>query len=69
MESVEESGLWRRPFLRHRQLGGGFFTLQMRQNPLDTHRVFDAGDDPDLPLTLLAGRDGAASGSIRMRPN
>ncbi len=55
MASVEESGLRRRPFLRqHRQLGG-LFTLQMRQNPLDYRRVFNAGNDLDLPGAPLTG--------------
>ena len=56
MQSVEEAGLGRRPPLRqHRQLGRGLFTLQMRQNPLDDSRIFNASDDLDLPLTALAG--------------
>jgi hypothetical protein len=46
----------------------------MRQNLLDNRLTFNAAvrrldNDFDLPLTALAGRDGAATGSIRMRPN
>jgi hypothetical protein len=38
MESVEQPNLWRPTALRqHHQLGGGLFTLQMRQNSLDKH--------------------------------
>jgi hypothetical protein len=40
-----------------RRLGRGRFILQMRQNPLDDHWVFNAGDDLDLPRTALAGLD------------
>ena len=55
MQSVEEAGLRRRPPLRqHRQLGRRCFAVQMRQNPLDHRRVFNASDDLDLPLTALA---------------
>jgi hypothetical protein len=58
MLSVEEPGLRRRPPLRqHRQLGGGLFALQMRQNPLDHRRVFNAGNDLDLTTAPLAGLD------------
>jgi hypothetical protein len=70
MLSVEEPGLRRRPHLRqHRQLGGGLFALQMRQNPLDHRRVFNAAvrrPDYDLDLTTapLARLDGAATGSM-----
>ena len=56
MESVEEACLWRPTALRDQgQLGRGRFTLQMRQNPLDDSRIFNASDDLDLPLTALAG--------------
>ena len=49
MASVEEAGLRRRPFLRYdRQLGGGLFALQMRQNFFDYRRVFNAGNDLDV---------------------
>ena len=65
MQSVEKPGLWRPTALRqHHQLGGGLFTLQMRQNPLDNRWVFNASNDLDLPLTALAGLDGAAYGSM-----
>ena len=30
------------------------FALQMRQNPLDNGRIFNAGDDLDLPGAALA---------------
>jgi hypothetical protein len=50
MESVEEACLRRRTALRqHRQLGGGLFALQMRQNSLDYRRVFNASDNLDVP--------------------
>ena len=56
MESVKKPGLWWRPFLRqHRQLGGGLFALQMRQDSLDYRWVFNGGNDLDLPGAPLAG--------------
>ena len=43
-------------------------------SPTVRHSLFNAAvrrldNDLDLPLTALAGLDGAAFGSIRMRPN
>jgi hypothetical protein len=57
-DSVEESSL-RRTVLRDQgRLGGGSFTLQMRQDPLDNCWLFNAGNDLDLPSTALAGLAG-----------
>ena len=54
--SVEEACLWRPTALRDQgQLGRGRFTLQMRQNPFDDSRIFNAGNDLDMPGTPLAG--------------
>ena len=36
----------------------------MGQDPLNDRRIFNASNDLDLPLTALAGLDGAASGSM-----
>ena len=58
MESVEEACLrWRTALRQHRQLAGRLFALQMRQNSLDYRRIFNAGDDLDLPRAPLAGLD------------
>ena len=58
MQSVEEACLRRRPPLRqHRQLGGGLFALQMRQNSLDYRRIFNAGNDLDLTTAPFARLD------------
>ena len=56
MQSVEEAGLrWRTTLRQHDQIGRGCFALQMRQNPLDNRRVFNAADDLDVPRAPLAG--------------
>jgi hypothetical protein len=58
MESAEKPGLRRRTFLRqYRRIGGGCLAIQMRQNPLDYRRVFNASNDLDLPRAPLAGLD------------
>jgi hypothetical protein len=58
MQSVEEAGLrWRTTLRQHHQIGRGCFALQMRQNPLDNRRVFNAADDLDVPRAPLAGLD------------
>jgi len=58
MDSVEQPGLWRPTGLRqHHQLGGGLFTLQVRQNFIDYPRIFYAGNDLDVPGAALAGLD------------
>jgi hypothetical protein len=56
--SIEEACLrWPTALRDQGQLGKGSFTLQMRQNPLDDSRIFNAGDDLDLPHAPLAGLD------------
>ena len=58
MESVEKPRLrWRTALWTQSRPGGGLFALQMRQNPRDYRRVFDASDDRDLPRAPLAGLD------------
>jgi hypothetical protein len=58
MESVEEACLrWTTILWKQSRPDGGRFALQMRQNPLDHRRVFNAGDDLDLPGAPLAGLD------------
>lgn len=55
---VEQVALRRGPFRRELCLGiGGFPLAQMCQYLPDHRRVFDAGDNPYRPLTLLAGFD------------
>src|SRR5690606_16856658 len=55
---VEQAALRRGPFRRELCLGiGGFPLAQMCQYLPDHGRVFDAGDNPYRPLTLLAGFD------------
>jgi hypothetical protein len=57
--SIEKSRLWWRRTVLWKQSrpGGGRFILQMRQNSLNHPRIFNAGDDLDLPSTALAGLD------------
>ena len=56
MESVEESRL-RRPtiFWKQSRPDGGRFVVQVGQNSLDHRRVFNAGNDLDLPGAPLTG--------------
>ena len=55
---VEQVALRRGPFRRELCLGiGGFPLAQMCQYLPDHRRVFDVGDNPYRPLTLLAGFD------------
>jgi hypothetical protein len=69
MESVEESGLWRRTALRqHHQIGKGCFAIQVGQNSLDHRRIFNASDDLDLTTAPLARlRPGRRPGLYRSR--
>ena len=57
-ESVEQPGLWWRTTLRqYHRIGRGCFAIQMGQDSLDHRRIFNAGNNLNLPRTTLAGLD------------
>jgi hypothetical protein len=79
MDSVEQPGL-RRPRPSGNITNSAVTSLPFRcarifsMTAVVRHSLFNAAvrrldDDLDLPLTALAGLDGAAFESIRMRPN
>jgi hypothetical protein len=57
--SIEKASLrrWCSPIWEHYRLGGRRPTLSMGQDSLDYRRVFNAGDDLDLPGAPFAGLD------------
>ena len=58
---VEQNGLlagrWRPAFGKREGFAGFRFALQVIEDLLDYHRIFDAGDDPDLAAAFPADLD------------
>ena len=58
--SVEQAGLGRRSTRWYTSDGAGsVFALEVREDVLDHHRIFDADDDFDVAAAGLAGLEGS----------